>query len=135
MESKKNNKGLIIALIVAIVVLVGCVGFDIYLNILKNDETLSKADIIEINEILDDIEVKLITANKEKTRLLSKIYSGDDKSKTREDLTVARMDLIDEAIDLMTAVRTLLWKLGLNDDDFHRAVERVNRKNKERGYF
>ena len=78
---------------------------------------------------------ELITANKEKTRLLSKLYSGDDKSKTREDLTVARTDLIDEAIDLMTAVRTLLWKLGLNDDDFHRAVERVNRKNKERGYF
>lgn len=78
---------------------------------------------------------ELITANKEKTRLLSKLYSGDDKSKTREDLTVARMDLIDEAIDLMTAVRTLLWKLGLNDDDFYRAVERINRKNKERGYF
>ena len=78
---------------------------------------------------------ELITANKEKTRLLSKLYSGDDKSKVREDLTVARMDLIDEAIDLMTAVRTLLWKLGLNDDDFHRAVERINRKNKERGYF
>ena len=78
---------------------------------------------------------ELITANKEKTRLLSKLYSGDDKSKVREDLTVARMDLVDEAIDLMTAVRTLLWKLGLNDDDFHRAVERINRKNKERGYF
>ena len=78
---------------------------------------------------------ELITANKEKTRLLSKLYSGDNKSKVREDLTVARMDLIDEAIDLMTAVRTLLWKLGLNDDDFHRAVERINRKNKERGYF
>lgn len=78
---------------------------------------------------------ELITANKEKTRLLSKLYSGDDKSKVREDLTIARMDLVDEAIDLMTAVRTLLWKLGLNDDDFHRAVERINRKNKERGYF
>ena len=78
---------------------------------------------------------ELITANKEKTRLLSKLYSGDDKSKVREDLTVARMDLVDEAIELMTAVRTLLWKLGLNDDDFHRAVERINRKNKERGYF
>ena len=78
---------------------------------------------------------ELITANKKKTRLLSKLYSGDDKSKVREDLTVARMALIDEAIDLMTAVRTLLWKLGLNDDDFHRAVERINRKNKERGYF
>ena len=78
---------------------------------------------------------ELITANKEKTRLLSKLYSGDDKSKVKEDLTIARMDLVDEAIDLMTAVRTLLWKLGLNDDDFHRAVERVNRKNKERGYF
>ena len=78
---------------------------------------------------------EFITANKEKTRLLSKLYSGDDKSKVREDLTIARMDLVDEAIDLMTAVRTLLWKLGLNDDDFHRAVERINRKNKERGYF
>ena len=78
---------------------------------------------------------ELITANKEKTRLLSKLYSGDDKSKVREDLTIARMDLVDEAIDLMTSVRTLLWKLGLNDDDFHRAVERINRKNKERGYF
>ena len=78
---------------------------------------------------------ELITANKTKTRLLNRLYSGDDKSKVREDLTVARMDLIDEAIDLMTAVRTLLWKLGLNDDDFHRAVERINRKNKERGYF
>ena len=78
---------------------------------------------------------ELITANKEKTRLLSKLYSGDDKSKVREDLTIARMDLVDEAIDLMTAVRTLLWKLGLNDDDFHRAVERINRKNKERGDF
>ena len=78
---------------------------------------------------------ELITANKEKTRLLSKLYSGDDKSKTREDLTVARIDLVDEAIDLMTAVRTLLWKLGLNDEDFYKAVERINRKNKERGYF
>ena len=78
---------------------------------------------------------ELITANKEKTRLLSKLQSGDDKSKVREDLTIARMELGDEANDLMTAVRTLLWKLGLNDDDFHRAVERINRKNKERGYF
>ena len=78
---------------------------------------------------------ELITANKEKTRLLSKLYSGDDKSKVREDLTIARMDLVDEAIDLMTAVRTLLWKLGLNDEDFYKAVERINRKNKERGYF
>ena len=45
------------------------------------------------------------------------------------------MDLIDEAIDLMTAVRALLWKLGLNDEDFYKAVERINRKNKERGYL
>lgn len=78
---------------------------------------------------------ELITANKEKTRLLSRLYASDDKSKIKEDLTVARMDLIDEAIDLMTSVRTLLWKLGLNDEDFHKAVERINRKNKERGYF
>ena len=78
---------------------------------------------------------EIITANKEKTRLLSKLYSGDDKSKVREDLAIARIDLVDEAIDLMTAVRTLLWKLGLNDEDFYKAVERINRKNKERGYF
>ena len=78
---------------------------------------------------------ELITANKAKTRLLNRLYSGDDKSKVREDLTIARIDLVDEAIDLMTAVRTLLWKLGLNDEDFYKAVERINCKNKERGYL
>ena len=56
MESKKNNKGLIIALIVAIVVLVGCVGFDIYLNILpelsphKTVETVTKEEVTITDE-------------------------------------------------------------------------------------
>lgn len=56
MESKKNNKGLMIALIVAIVVLVGCVGFDIYLNILpelsphKTVETVTKEQVTITDE-------------------------------------------------------------------------------------
>ncbi|MGM9969714.1 MAG: DUF4349 domain-containing protein [Anaeroplasma sp.] len=44
-----------------------------YLNVLKNDENLSKTEILEINELLDDIEVKLIAANKELGQLANKV--------------------------------------------------------------
>lgn len=56
MESKKNNKGLIIALIAAVLILVGCVGFDIYLNVKpelsphKTVETVTKEQVTITDE-------------------------------------------------------------------------------------
>lgn len=56
MESKKNNKGLIITLIAAVLILVGCVGFDIYLNVKpelsphKTVETVTKEQVTITDE-------------------------------------------------------------------------------------
>lgn len=56
MESKKNNKGLIIALIAAVLILVGGVGFDIYLNVKpelsphKTVETVTKEQVTITDE-------------------------------------------------------------------------------------
>jgi hypothetical protein len=40
-----------------------------------------------------------------------------------------------ECINLMTAIRTLLWKMGLTEGDMKKAIHEVNAENKKRGYF
>ncbi len=56
MKTEKNNKGLTITLIVAVLVLVGCVGFDIFLNVKpelsphKTVETITKEEVTITDE-------------------------------------------------------------------------------------
>ena len=75
---------------------------------------------------------EVLTANKLHIRAIKGKATGPMGIKDYKD---AYHNLIEECVDLMTATRTLLWKLGLSEGDFRKAVHDVNLKNKARGYF
>lgn len=72
---------------------------------------------------------EFIMVNRDRVRALA-IHADDD-----DIANLTKRELVEETIDLMTACRTLLWKLGLDDDDVASAVEKVNAKNRARGYL
>ena len=78
---------------------------------------------------------EFILANRNHVRAINKLYDNDDRKLANADIDNARHAMILEAIDTMTAIRTLLWKMGVDDDKFKKYVTEVNVKNSDRGYF
>lgn len=72
---------------------------------------------------------EFIMANRDRVKTLAVHADNNDTA------NLAKKKLVEETVDLMTACRTLLWKLGLDDDDVASAVEKVNAKNRARGYL
>ena len=81
---------------------------------------------------LSEEYAELLTANKAHIKAIKGKAAGPDGMR---DYKEAYHNLIEECVDLMTAARTLLWKLGLSEGDFRKVVHDVNLKNKVRGYF